>query len=305
MRSRSHTSTAPLDRTSYYRALWWVFGLNFGFMLVELTGGLLTGSMALISDAGHMFTDSGAIGLALFASWLAARPKDPQRTYGYLRAEILGALANGIILIVLCGYILVEAYQRTGHPRQIPGGPVLIIATVGLLVNLGSALIMRRGRGTNLNLEGAYLHMLFDALGSVGAMVAGGVILFTGWTPIDTLVSILIAVLILRGGWKLLMKAIDILMESTPPEIDYHEIRAALKSREHIVDLHDLHIWSISSGVLALSAHLQLTEECIQSGHWSRCLRETQDYLRQQWGIEHTTLQTEPPFFREAQQEGT
>ncbi|UCH10895.1 MAG: cation transporter [Fidelibacterota bacterium] len=288
----------PNDRMSPRRALWWAFGLNFGFMLVELAGGLLTGSMALVSDAGHMLTDTGAIGLALFASWLAARPNDPQRTYGYLRAEILGALANGVALILLCGYILVEAYQRAGHPQQIPGGPVLVIATVGLIINLGSALIMHRGRKTNLNLEGAYLHMISDALGSVGAMVAGGVILLTGWTPVDTLVSILIAVLILRGGWKLLMKAIDILMEGTPSEIDYHQIQEALKSREHIIDLHDLHIWSISSGVLALSAHLQLTDECVQSGHWSDCLRETQDYLRQEWGIEHTTLQTEPPHFQ-------
>jgi cobalt-zinc-cadmium efflux system protein len=282
---------------SHHRALWWTFGFNFGFMLVELAGGLMTGSMALISDAGHMFTDTGAIGLALLASRLASRPKDPQRTYGYLRAEILGAMANGVILILLCGYILVEAYQRFGHPRHIPGGPVLAIATLGLIVNLGSAMIMRRGRKTNLNLEGAYLHMISDALGSVGAMVAGAVILLAGWTPIDTLISILIAVLILRGGWKLLMKAVDILMEGTPPEIDFHQIQEALKSREHIIDLHDLHIWSISSGVLALSAHLQLADECVQSGHWSRCLRETQDYLRKEWGIKHTTLQTEPPHF--------
>ena len=268
-------------------------------MLVEFFGGLITGSMALLSDAGHMLTDVGAIGLALFASWLALRPKDPRRTYGYLRAEILGGLANGTTLILLCGYILVEAIRRTGHPQPIPGGPVLAIATVGLAVNLGSALIIGRGHRTNLNLEGAYLHMLSDALGSIGAMVAGGVILVTGWTPVDTIVSVLIAVLILRGGWHLLMKAIDILMESTPPEIDYHQVLEALKSSEHIVDLHDLHIWSISSGVLALSAHIQLSDECVKTGHWPQCLRETQNMLREQWGIEHTTLQTEPPFFQE------
>ncbi|UCD36700.1 MAG: cation transporter [Fidelibacterota bacterium] len=274
--------------------------MNFAFMFVELAGGLLTGSMALLSDAGHMFTDVGAIGLALFASWLAMRPKDPRRTYGYLRAEILGALINGMALILLCGYILVEAYRRIGNPQSIPGGPVLIIATVGLAVNLGSAIITRRGRKANLNLEGAYLHMISDALGSVGAMVAGGVILITGWTLVDTLVSVFIAILILRGGWQLLMKAIDILMEGTPPEIDYYQIQEALKSQEHIIDLHDLHIWTISSGVLALSAHLQLTDECVSSGHWPRCLRETQKFLREQWGIEHTTLQTEPPLFRES-----
>jgi len=268
-------------------------------MLVELAGGLATGSMALLSDAGHMFTDVGAIGLALFASWLALKPKDPSRTYGYLRAEILGALVNGAVLILLCGYILVEAYQRVDHPQPVPGGPVLGIAAVGLLVNLGSALLMRRGRQANLNLEGAYLHMISDALGSVAAMAAGGVILLTGWTPVDTLVSVLIAILILRGGWRLLMKAVDILMEGTPPEIDYHQVQEALRSREHIEDLHDLHIWSISSGVLALSEHIQLSDGCVESGHWPRCLRETQDYLREHWGIEHTTLQTEPPLFKE------
>ncbi|MFB0517379.1 MAG: cation diffusion facilitator family transporter [Candidatus Neomarinimicrobiota bacterium] len=288
------------ERHRYHRVLWWAFGLNLTFMLVELGGGLVTGSMALLSDAGHMFTDVGAIGLALFASWLALKPKDPRRTYGYLRAEILGALVNGMALILLCGYILVEAYHRIGSPQPVPGGPVLAIATVGLMVNLSCALLMRPGRQANLSLEGAYLHMISDALGSIAAMVAGGVILLTGWTPIDTLVSVLIAVLILRGGWRLLMKSIDILMEGTPPEIDYHQVQEALKSREHIEDLHDLHIWSISSGVLALSAHIQLSNECVKSGHWPQCLRETQNYLRDQWGIEHTTLQTEPPFFRES-----
>ncbi len=299
MRISPHHQRPALDRQKYHQGLWWALGLNFAFMLVELLGGLITGSMALLSDAGHMLTDVGAIGLALFASWLALRPRDPRRTYGYFRAEILGGLANGTALILLCGYIFVEAIRRTGNPHPIPGGPVLAIATVGLAVNVGSALILRRGRSANLNLEGAYLHMLSDALGSIGAMVAGGVILLTGWTPVDTVVSVLIAVLILRGGWRLLMKAIDILMESTPPEIDYHQVLETLKSREHIVDLHDLHIWSISSGVLALSAHIQLSDECVKSGHWPRCLRETQNFLREQWGIEHTTLQTEPLFFQE------
>ncbi len=293
-------ASAPGTRwQSVQKGLWWALGLNFVFMLVEFAGGLLTGSMALLSDAGHMLTDVAALGLALFASWLAARPKDPRRTYGYLRAEILGALANGAALILLCGYILLEAVERTGTPQIIAGGPVLAIATVGLAVNLGSALFIRHGRRGNLNVEGAYLHLLFDSLSSVGAMLAGGVMLLTGWTPVDTLVSVLIAGLILVGGWRLLMKAVDVLMESTPAEIDYHRLEEALVNREHIVQMHDLHIWSISSGVLAMSAHIQLTDDCVKSGHWPRCLRETQDYLREQWGIEHTTLQTEPLAFRE------
>ena len=289
----------PIGRHHYTKILWWVFSINLAYLLIEAIGGILTGSMALLSDAGHMFTDVGAIGLALFAGMLAQKPRDPRRTYGYLRAEILGALINGILLILLCGYILTEAYQRLSHPRHLSGGPILIIAAIGLIVNLASALFLHRGRSANLNLEGAYLHMVYDALGSIGAMTAGIVILLTGWTPVDTIASILIAVLILKGAWRLLMKAVDILMEGTPPEIDYHEVQEMLKAREHIVDMHDLHIWTISSGVLALSAHIQLSDECIQSGHWPHCLKDTQDFLKEQWGIEHTTLQTEPAFFKE------
>lgn len=299
MSTHLHDRSVSPEQYRYHRGLWWALGFNFTFMLVELLGGLITGSMALLSDAGHMLTDVGAISLALFASRLALRPKDPRRTYGYLRAEILGGLANGTALILLCGYIIVEAIQRIGNPQPISGGPVLAIATAGLAVNLGSALIIGRGHRDNLNLEGAYLHMLSDALGSIGAMAAGGIILLTGWLPADTIISVLIAILVLQGGWRLLTKAIDILMEGTPPGIDYHELASALKSREHIVDLHDLHIWSISSGVLALSAHIELSDECVKSGHWPQCLRETQNFLREQWGIEHTTLQTEPLFFRD------
>ena len=300
MMSSARQTSSPPDRQRHSQGLWWAFGLNAGYMVVELAGGLITGSMALLSDAGHMFTDVGAIGLALFASRLALKPKAPHRTYGYLRAEIIGALINGVFLVLLCGYILVEAYHRIGHPQVIAGGPVLVIATLGLGVNVASALMIRRNYRDNLNLEGAFLHMLADAMGSVGAMVAGAVILLTGWTPIDTLASVLIAFLILWGAWRLLMKAIDILMEGTPPEINYLDIQKAITSREHIVDIHDLHIWTISSGVLALSAHLQLTDECVKSGHWPRCLKATQVYLRDQWAIKHTTLQTEPLSFQES-----
>lgn len=286
------------DRLNHQSKLRLVLYLNFGFMLVEAAGGLMTGSMALLSDAGHMLTDVGAIALALFASWLAMRPKNDRRTYGYLRAEIIGALMNGVLLILLCGYILIEAYRRTGASLTIDGGPVLIIALIGLIINLASAKIIHRYSRDNLNMQGAYLHMLYDALGSVGVIVAGAVILLTGWTPIDTLASVLIALLILRGGWRLLMQSIDILMEGTPAEVDYNEITAAMIAGEHLVDVHDLHIWAISSGVLAMSAHIKVSDACVNSGHWPDCLKSTQQLLRRDWGIEHTTLQTEPESFR-------
>lgn len=299
MRTMSYRKISDDDRKTYHYRLWCAFGLSAVFMTVEWIGGWLTGSMALLSDAGHMLTDTGAIGLALFASRLTLKPKNAQRTYGYLRAEIIGAMINGIFLILLCGYILLEAWHRIGNPRPISGGPVLAIASVGLLVNLASAWIVRHGRDANLNMEGAFLHMMADALGSIGAMAAGIVILLTGWTPADTLASVLIAGLILWGSWRLLMKSIDILMEGTPAEINYREVEKALRSMEHIADLHDLHIWTISSGVLALSAHIQLKEDCINEGHWPTCLKATQNFLRQNWGIEHTTIQTEPPAFKE------
>ena len=292
------SETVIRERLDQQRSLRLVLILNTVYMLVEVVGGILTGSMALLSDAGHMLTDVGAIALALFASWLALRPKDDRRSYGYLRAEIIVALLNGVLLILLCGAILFEAFQRLGQSYPIAGGPVLVIATFGLLINLVSARLIHRTKHGNLNMQGAFLHMLLDALGSIGAMVAGAVILFTGWTPIDTLVSVLIALLILVGGWQLMKKAIDILMESTPAEIDYQAVTAAMKAGEHLVDVHDLHIWAISSGVLALSAHIEVTDECVAGGHWPDCLQSTQELLRNQWGIEHTTLQTEPLSFK-------
>ena len=276
-----------------------VLGLNLVYLVVELVGALMTGSMALLSDAGHMLTDVAAIGLGLFASRLALKPRDAHRTYGYLRAEILGAAANGAALIAICGYILLEAYQRIGVSHPIPGGPVLIIASAGLVINLLSAKAIGQGYKSNLNLRGVYLHMVVDALGSVSAMAAGLVILVTGWTPIDTLASVLIAVLVLYSGWQLLARAIEILMEGTPPEIDYDQVKTELEEREHIQDIHDLHIWTISSGVLALSAHIRMTDACLRDGHWPECLKATQALLRERWGIEHTTLQTEPLSYEE------
>ncbi len=254
--------------------------------------------MALISDAGHMLTDVAAIGMALFAGKLARKPKDSSRTYGYLRAEIIGALLNGIFLILICGYIFIEAYHRIDEAHAIPGGPVMIVGAVGLIINLLSAWVIHDSSKNNLNIEGAYRHMMADALGSVGAIVAGAVIIMTGWTPIDTIASVFIGLLILVSAWQLLNKSVDILMEGTPAEINYSEIEAALKSQEHIDDIHDLHIWTITSGVLALSAHIELTDKCVDSGHWSECLKATQDFLKERWAIEHTTIQTEPSDFK-------
>ena len=263
--------------------------LNLGYMFVEAAGGFITGSMALLSDAIHMLTDVGAITLALFASWLAQRPKDGRRTYGYLRAEIIGALLNGVLLMLLCGFILVEAFNRIGNPHPIAGGPVLIIATLGLLVNLGSALMIRRQSHGNLNMQGAYLHMILDAIGSIGAMVAGGVILLTGWTPVDAIVSVLIAGLILLGAWRLVREATGVLLEMAPPHVDMDGVLDDLRSIANLSEVHDLHVWTLTSGFVALSGHGVLDDPT----QHQRVLDEIRGLMEQR-GIGHVTFQLEP-----------
>jgi cobalt-zinc-cadmium efflux system protein len=271
------------------RSLALVLALTAGFTVVEIIGGLLTGSLALLADAGHMLSDNFSLGLALFAAWLAQRPATPNRSFGYRRAEILAALANGVTLVAVSIWVFVEAYSRLSDPPEVLGGPMLLVAALGLLVNAAGAIILYRSGGQSLNVQGAMRHVFADALGSVGAIVAAAVIILTGWRYADPLISVAIGVLILGSSWKLLKDSANILLEATPSNLDATKVGQKMASAEGVVEVHDLHIWTITSGFPALSAHVLVGshEDC----HARR--RELEDLLDHEYGVSHTTLQVD------------
>jgi cobalt-zinc-cadmium efflux system protein len=281
-------------RSMSYKRLWWALVINLVFLLVEIIGGILTHSLALLADAGHMLTDVGALGLAIFVAHLAKRKATPDRTFGLLRAEVLGAFINGGTLVLIVGLIFWEAWKRLGHIQEIDGPYMLLIAALGLLANIVSALILAKGREENVNVRGAFLHMIADALGSVGAIAAGLIIWTTGWYPVDTIASVVIGLLILWSSWGFLKQTLNILLEATPENIDYTEVKRSLEELEHIDTVHDLHIWTITSGMPVLSAHIALATCCSGTNHWQNCLGDAQKLLKDRFGIEHTTLQLEP-----------
>jgi cobalt-zinc-cadmium efflux system protein len=246
------------------RALAVVLALTASFTVVEIIGGLLTGSLALLADAGHMLSDNLSLGVALFAAWLAGRPATPEKSFGYRRAEILAALANGMMLVAISVWIFIEAYARLREPAEVLGGPMLAVAALGLLVNVAGAVILYRTGAESLNVEGAMRHILADALGSVGAMVAATIIILTGWRYADPLVSVAIGLLILGSSWTLLRDSTNILLEATPRGLDAGEVGRRMAAAEGIVEVHDLHIWTITSGFPALSAHILVgrQEDC-------------------------------------------
>lgn len=257
--------------------------------LTELVGGWLTNSLALLTDAAHMFTDVAALSLTLFALWVAARPASDSKTFGYARAEILAALVNGVVLCVLVLLIVLEAWTRLKDPPAVWAGPMLVIAVAGLLVNVFVALRLHEHQASSLNLRGAYLHVLSDLLGSIGAIVAGGVILLTGWNAADALVSMLIAGLILFSSWKLVREAVDVLMEAVPPHVDVERLACALAAVPGVEEVHDLHVWTLTTGRYALSAHVvarhRVGDDALLVAMTDLCLRD--------FGIEHTTIQVE------------
>ena len=279
------------------RRLIWALAANFAFFVVEVTGGLLSGSLALLADAGHMLTDVAALGIAIAASHLAARPPDPKRTFGLVRAEVVGAFINGGSLVVIVLFIIWESWKRLGAPVQIDGPLMAVIAALGLLTNLASTLILLGRRNDNLNIRAAFLHMLGDTFGSVGAITAGVVIWTTGWIHIDIIVSLLIGGIILWGSVKLLRETIKIIINATPEDVDYEEVKQALLAIEHFAGLHDLHIWSLATGYPVLSAHIRLEPGCSDSAHWQECLWNAKVMLKKRFGITHTTLQLEPESF--------
>jgi cobalt-zinc-cadmium efflux system protein len=271
------------------RALAVVLALTAGFTVVEIIGGLLTGSLALLADAGHMLSDNLSLGIALFAAWLAGKPATPEKSFGYRRAEILAALVNGMTLVAISIWIFVEAYSRLREPTEVLGAPMLAVASLGLLVNVVSAIVLYRSGGENLNVEGAMRHVIADALGSVGAIAAAVVIILTGWRYADPLISIAIGFLILGSSWKLLRDSTNILLEATPSNLKAEEVGHKMASAEGVVEVHDLHIWTITSGFPALSAHVLVgsDEDC----HARR--RELEELLADEFDISHTTLQVD------------
>jgi cobalt-zinc-cadmium efflux system protein len=271
------------------RALAAVFVLTTVFMVSEVVGGLLTGSLALLADAGHMISDAFSLGVALFAVWLAERPATPNRSFGYKRAEILAALFNGVTLVAISVWIFIEAYRRLWEPPEILGGWMLAVAALGLVVNVAAAFILSRSGGESLNLQGVLRHVVADVLGSVGAIAAALVILTTGWRYADPAISAFIGLLVLASSWKLLRDSSNILLEGTPPGMDASKVGRSMAGLEGIEEIHDLHIWTITSGFPALSAHVLVGRE--ENCHARR--RDLEELLAREYGIEHTTLQVD------------
>lgn len=283
------------DDPSAERRLWATLTVSGLYMVVEAVGGWWTGSLALFADAGHMLSDTGALLLVLFALRIAQRPADAKRTYGYHRAEVLAAVANGATLIAIGIGVCWEAIERWQAPADVNGVGMLGIASGGLVVNLVAMLILAGGRNAGMNLRGAWLHVLSDALGSVGAMVAGVLVWKFGWRLADPIVSLVIAALIVRSAWGLLGEATAVLMEGVPAHLDAGEVRTAILGVNGVVGVHDLHIWTISSGRLAMSGHV-VVEECRRG---CDVVTEVAALLRTRFGIGHPTIQVEPPGFVE------
>jgi cobalt-zinc-cadmium efflux system protein len=266
-------------------------GLVIAYMVAEAVGGWLTNSLALLADAGHMLSDAAALGLSLFALRLARqRPADPLRTYGYYRAEILAALANGATLVAISVLIAVEAIARLRRPEAVDAKGMLVVATGGLLVNLVALALLHGSRDESLNTRGAWLHVATDALGSVQAMAAAGLLWAYGWRWADPVASLLISALVIASAWGLLRDAVAVLMESAPGHIDVDAVRSAMGAVESVASVHDLHVWSIASGFECLSAHVEVCD----GGERDALLDTLRRLLHDRFGIEHVTLQLEP-----------
>jgi cobalt-zinc-cadmium efflux system protein len=274
------------------RALIITFALTLSYFIIEVVGGFLTNSLALLADAAHMLTDVFGLGLALFATWISQKPATPEKTYGYYRFEILAAAANAVVLFFISFYILYEAYRRFREPPAVASLPMILIAVVGLGVNLAGMWILRSGAKESLNVQGAFLEVVSDALGSVGVIIAGIIMLATGWYYADPIFSVLIGVFILPRTWRLLKQAVNVLLEGTPAHINLASLEKAMLEVRGVAGIHDLHVWTITSGMEAISAHVVLSDDN-EPQTAPTVLEAVSALLKKEFGIDHSTIQIE------------
>jgi cobalt-zinc-cadmium efflux system protein len=279
------------DRTNAGRPLRITLVVVIVVMVAEIIGGLLSNSLALLGDAGHMLTDALAIGLSLFAITMARRPATSRRTFGYHRTEIMAALANGVVLILVSAYIFYEAYQRFFEEPTINSPIMLTIAAIGLVANLIGMLVLQRSSKGSLNIRAAFWHIIGDTLSSVGVIIAGIIIIFTGWTVVDPILACVIGVVILWGAFRIVKEATDVLLESVPAGIDLQAVEDAMKTIEGVVESHDVHIWTITSGIYALSAHVRVDDLMVSQSN--ELIVSINEILEKKFNITHATLQLE------------
>ncbi|HSE08110.1 MAG TPA: cation diffusion facilitator family transporter [Nocardioidaceae bacterium] len=272
--------------------------VTLAVMALEVVGSLLSGSLALLADAGHMITDAAAVALALSASYMATLPPTSRRTFGLHRAEILAALVNAVVLLVVCTYLFWSGVRRLVDPVEVEGGLMLGFAVVGLLANTVSLLLLARRKGSSLNMRGAYLEVLSDLLGSVAVVVAAVVVILTGFQRADPIASLLIAVMILPRSFTLLREAVDVLLEASPRHVDLEQVRAHLTGVAGVVDVHDLHAWTITSGMPVLSAHVTVTDACLERRGIGSLLDEFSECVAEHFDVDHATFQIEPESHR-------
>ncbi|MBR0965641.1 cation transporter [Bradyrhizobium diazoefficiens] len=286
--------TAGTAAAQHAGRLAWALGLTATYMVAEVIGGLVTGSLALLADAAHMMTDVGGLALALLAIRFAEREATPQRTYGYLRMEVLSALTNTVVLLLLTVYILYEAYQRFQSPPEIRSGPMLAVAAIGLVVNLISMRLLAGGSSESLNVKGAYFEVLSDMLGSIGVIVASLLVMWKGWVLADPIIGAGIGLFIVPRTWTLLKQVTHILMEGTPPNVDLGILERKLMEIAGVTAVHDLHVWTVTSGFDAMSGHLVVAD----MSRGSEVLREARRVMKDNFGIDHVTVQIEDEAIR-------
>jgi cobalt-zinc-cadmium efflux system protein len=292
--SDDHDQSHALPASGHRRPLAIVLGISSVILVVEIVGALLSGSLALLADAGHMLTDVAGLTLALLAAVLAGRPANDARTWGYRRAEVLAAAAQAAVLLAVGGFVLIEGVRRLFEPPEVASGVMVVFGIVGLLGNAVSILLLSRISGGNLNTRAALLQIVNDALGSAAVLVAAGIIAWTGWARADALASILIGLMILPRTWKLLRETVDVLLESTPKAVDLAAVRAHLLDVGHVHEIHDLHASSVASDLPVLGADIVVDDSCFHDGHLPTLLDELQQCLAGHFDVEHSTFQFEP-----------